>query len=323
MQDRAWLINKVRQWGGPTSDAQLDPLCKHFTCPTIEGAIGYRLHSGCALAFGDPLCAPSDRQALVHAFHEFCEKEGCNVIYIIVSEEFAKECVGDSCKVLLEFGEELTLNPTRIDPKEGPEGRLLRNRVRHASKEGVEVLEVTHPDAELERAIEDVGNQWLASRHGPQIYTSHLRFFEDQPGKRCFYARQGSRIVGALLLHRLESRGGWLLVNEVTVPDAPKGTPELLIAATLEQLQREECGYVTFGPVTNNAIGEIVGLSRPVRWLVRTSFKFSNRFFHLGGKNQFWRKFQPERRPCYLLMKETRFGCAEVRSVMHGLNMRF
>jgi len=53
-------VELIKRWGGASSITMMDPICKHFSIPQIDGVIGYRSEFGCAIVYGDPLCNPSD-----------------------------------------------------------------------------------------------------------------------------------------------------------------------------------------------------------------------------------------------------------------------
>jgi lysylphosphatidylglycerol synthetase-like protein (DUF2156 family) len=285
-------LRLVRQWGSSTSDAILDPFTQIFTIPAIDGLIGYRLEYRSIVVFGDPVCSPEDLPSLVTAFHEECKKNGYNIIYVSASESFAKWAIQNTCRILIKFGKELYLDPFD-DPKRGPKGGLVRRKVRHAIKEGTTVQEYLPHDPQLENALEKVGQQWLQGRRGLQIHISHVRIFENRTGKRWFYAKQGDRCVGLLVLNQLKAKQGWHLNHVMIVPDAPHGTPEFLVTTALEKLKEEDCRFVTFGAVPTEHLNEILGLGRFSKWLAQSAFKISRKIFKLDGRKKFWEKFQP------------------------------
>lgn len=319
--ERQLLIQRVRRWGGSSSDAILDPVCKIFTSPTIEGLIGYRVELNCVVVFGDPICAPIDRQLLVQAFHDYY-KESHNIIYVMASEEFSKWGIEHGCRALIEFGQELIMDP-HADPRarQGTHASLVRRKVRHALRAGVQVKEYVGFDKKLEEAITQVGISWLQSRRGPQVYISHVRLFADRFGKRWFYAQQGDHIVGVLLLNQLQAQQGWLLNHLMITPDAQHGTPELLVVTALETLQQESCHFVTFGSSPAKQLGQVVGLSKSSAWLSRQGFKLANKLFHLHGHNMFWEKFHPESKPTYLLFHQSHIGWRELLGLSRALNV--
>lgn len=321
---RNQIVALVRRWGGSASAAVLDPTTQIFTTPEVEGLIGYRLESSCAIAFGDPVCSQDNIPRLVQAFHSFCEKLDYNIIYITTTERFARWAISNVCKTLIESGEELTYNP-HFDPRdhEGVRGSLVRRKVRHALHEGVSVEEYMPHDPKLESAIEEVGDIWLKSRHGPQVYISHHHLFTDRPGKRWFYAKHNNQIVGVAQLNQLQAHAGWLLNHVMHTPDAPHGTPELLVVTALETIRKEGCQYVTFGNVPTEKLGEILGQGSVAQVFTRLTFKVITKIFRLSGRKKFWEKFEPVSSRSYLVFSKPRIGLREIRGLMRALNVSF
>lgn len=323
LAERSRLVEWVRRFGGSCSDAILDPLCSIFTLPGLDGLIGYRFESSSAIVYGDPLCAWEDIPRLVEAFEAFCyERKIRNIIYVIASEPFARWAIQNSCAALVEFGQEIILDP-HDDPKAktGVHASLVRRKVRHAQKEQVVVEEYIGDNSELERQLEDVGAAWLRGRKGLQIHISHVHLFDHRVGKRWFYARQGEHIIGVIVLNQLQSKQGWLINHLMPIPNAAHGTPELLLSTVLDTLASEGCHYVTFGAVPTSLLGEMMGLSSLYQHVARFSFKLMSRFFHLDGKMKFWEKFDPQSRPSYLLFSQSSIGLRDVWALMRALNV--
>lgn len=322
ISDRIRLVDKVRRLGGATSDAVLDSATQIFTLPNIEGLIGYRIESSHAIVYGDPICSSQEREILVPAFHAYCHRNGWEVIYIAASEPFAKWAINHACKALIEFGDEIILDPHN-DPRDGTGvyASLVRRKVRHAIKEEVKVVEYDTPDTSLEQAIEQVGESWLKARRGLQTHISHVRLFDDRPGKRWFYAKHGNEVVGVVVLNKLESRQGWLINHLMHTPTAPHGTPEYLLIAALEALKNEGCRYVTCGSSPSADLGEIIGLSSLSACLTRVIYHISKLMFKLGGKKKFWEKFNPQKQPSYLLFSHAGVGLKGMIALMRAVNL--
>lgn len=320
--DRQHHVQLIRRYGSLTSDALLDPSCHYYMENSIQGLIGYKLENKTAVVFGDPVCAPKDTAALTENFHDFCREQGWSTVYISTSEDFARWAIGNTCSALIQFGDEFYIDPHN-DPREktGTHGSLVRRKVRHAQREGVSVSEYTQRDEKMENAIDQVGLAWLEARKGPQIHISHVRMFNDRQGKRWIYAKQGDRIVGAAVLNRLEKHDGWLLNHIVFSPDAPNGTPELLVVTALETTAKEGCHYVSFGNSPASSLGETSGLSMLSTYVARLAFKMANRYFHLDGHKMFWDKFTPESRRSFLLFAQPRIGLQEIRALKSALNV--
>lgn len=322
--ERDQVVPLIRRWGGLTSDALLDPNCKFFSTPHIKGIIGYRIVSNCAVVFGDPVCAPVDIPSLTQAFHQNCLERGNSVIYLMVSEKFAKWAIQHTCKSLIEYGEELYLDP-HCHPMErhGTHASLVRRKVRHALKEGTAVNEYLSQDPQLEHAMEEVGRAWLQSRRGPQVHISRVYLFNDRFGKRWFYAQKGEEIVGVVVLNQLQAKQGWLLNHLMIKPDAPHGTQELLVISALEALQREGCHFVSFGAVPSSQLGEMRGVGKFSSWLSPLIYKMIYKIFHLHGLKMFWGKFHPEAERSYLLFSQSGIGLKEIIALMRAMNVSF
>lgn len=324
LDSRQTILEFVRKFGGASSDAVLDPKCTIFSSPENKGLIGYRIESGCAVVFGDPIGEERNFIKIADQFHKHCETECSNVIYISASYQFAKMAMKKNCQAYIQFGEELVYDP-KNDPREetGVNAQLVRRKVRHAQKEGTEVFEYLNPDSSLEKEIEQVGIAWLRHRKGPQVYISHVRLFDDRLGKRWFYAQKEGRVMGVLVLNLLKKKEGWLLNHVMFTPEASHGTPELLVITALEALNKEGCRYVTFGSSPSGQLGSIVGIRQPTAWIVKQAFKMAKTFFHLDGHKKFWGKFKPESVPSYLIFKNANIGVRELKALLSALNVSF
>jgi len=321
---RRLIVECIRRWGGGASDALLDPACSLFSCPDIDGVIGYRRGNGHAIVYGDPVCKWADVPLLVEAFHSSCREQNIKIIYIMASEPFARWTAERLSSVLVAFGEELIFDP-HDDPKkrEGTHGSLVRRKVRRASGEGVAIQEYHPYESSLQQALEQVACSWLQGRSGPQIHISSVNLFADSEGKRWFYAHKGNDIVGMLVLNRLESRQGWLLNHLMAAKNAPNGTTELLVTGTLEVLAHEDCHYVTAGVVPCRQLGEISGLGALSIRLVRGMFAIANKVFPLEGPRIFWSKFHPSAHPSYLVFHQTTIGWRQIRALTQALHVRW
>jgi len=313
------IANHVRRWGGSASITLLDPSCSLFSIPSIKGIIGYRLESNCVVVFGDPLCEPENIPTLTKAFHHYCDEQGWSIVYATASRNFAQWAIHHTCHSLIEVGEELFLDPFCV-PKSGLKVRLLRNKVSKARREGSTVNEYRGGDFKLEKAIEQVGEDWLKNRKGLQIYLAEVQLFSERIGKRWFYAKQHDRVVGVLLLHRIEARHGWLIQLSLTTPDAPIGTSEQLVTTVLETLREEGCHFLAFGIAQIEQLGEIAGLNKLAEWVARMVFKAAGRIFHLDRRKKYWSKFQPQTEPSYVLCNRS-FGLRELKALMRALNV--
>jgi lysylphosphatidylglycerol synthetase-like protein (DUF2156 family) len=318
---RTLLVKQVRQWGDLNTDALLDSSCKQFSIPSIEGFIGYRTELNCAIVFGDPVCPKTDQPQMAEAFQRHCKENGLNVIYAIVTEQFANSVLNQNQNVLIQFGNKLILEPND-NPlnRSGPKGVLVRKKVKHAIKDGVVISEYHHDDPSVEKEIEHVAQNWLEARNGPQVYIAHLDFFNDMQGKRWFIAKHDGHVIGFLILNEIQASSGWLLNNLIITRDAPTGTSELLVTTILQTLEAEKCNYVAVGPVTGDNILHIIGLGTFSSWLLHWIFKAAKKIFRLDGQKVFWEKFQPKHEPSYVMFD--RMNIRTVKALLRAMNVK-
>ncbi len=321
LNDNKALIEKcLCRWGDFPAETLRDPAFQFFHVPHVDGVIGFKEELGCAATFGDPVCDTKDAPALAQAFHDYCKQKGLNVTYLISSEQFSRWAISNLCNVMIEVGQELTFDP-QVDPLEGSRNKL-RNKVNHAYHVGLSVEEFLGNDPELEKKIQAVGDQWLASRKGPQIYLANVNFFEDKKSRRWFYIKdQEGKIYGVALLVKLEKREGWYLKFLLTIPEAPRGTSECLMVAVLEALRKENCRLLTYGMVPTESLGELVGIGKWSSWMVKQLFKWAKRIFSLENRKAYWGQFLPKQQPSYILFEQPKLGLKEVRVVLRSLKV--
>lgn len=315
------VVECVRKWGDVNTDGILDPSCNYFSLPEIEGLIGYRIKSNNAVVLGDPVCRPEKKAALALAFQRYCEEHSLAVVYTIVSEEFANWGAKHLNGILIEFGEKLILNPfdSPID-KSGPKAVLIRKKIKHALHENLQVEEYLNSDAAIEKEIQQIADSWQKARKGPQVYLSQLNLFENRFGKRWFYAVQSGKIVGLLVLNKLEAYQGWLLNNVISVKDAPNGTSELLVISALQVLEKENCRSVLVGPIPGRQLKRISGLGNASATLIRGFYQCAKFWFHLSGHESFWEKFLPVAHGSYLLFPKKNVNFRSIKALLQALD---
>lgn len=320
--DREKIAGLITRLGHPPAINLLDPLYRLFMVPHIEGFIGYRMESNCAVVIGNPVCADQDAPKLALAFHEHCQKNWWTTIYLIVSEQFCQWAVGKISQASIQFGEELIVDPSN-DPTRGRKGGKLRWKVHKAAEGGINISEYIGHDTDLENELDMVSNKWLKSRKGPQIYLSHVDLFLNRHDTRWFYAKKEDHIVGLLMINRMEKEQGWVLNVLMALPEAPVGTSENLLLGVIEKLREEGCRFFSLGAGCRNALGDIEGLSTVSALLARGCFKVTNWLFHLRSRRCFLKKFFPSSRPLYLLCSHSKIGLNELLAIKKATNASF
>jgi lysylphosphatidylglycerol synthetase-like protein (DUF2156 family) len=318
------VVSLVQQYGGSVAHALFDGRHRVFHAPDIQGAVGYSESWRCAVAIGDPVCRLADLPLLAVRFRAYCAAHGEDTVYAAASARLAAVV----CRwggAALEFGETLIFDPRR-DPQAGRRGHELRKKVAHARRAGVAVREYQPErggrEPALERTLTETVAQWLAARHGAQLYLSRVRLFEPRfAWRRLFYARASERVVGVLSLLRMEARGGYLVEHLLAIPAAPVGITELLVTECFASLAAEGCSFATFGPVPSGQIGDVQNLRILSELMARKVFSTASGRFHLTGRAQFQHKFQNvATEPVYLVFDPPHIALRDIVGVMRAFN---
>jgi len=312
----------VQQWGNSASLALLDPACKIFSAPGLDGIIGYRIESKTAVVFGDPICSAADIPRLTRAFHDYCHSLNKTIVYVSASQDFTDWALAHVCKSVVGFGDEIILNPMN-NPKldKGRKASVLRNKWNQSIREGIVVKEYVGIDGNLEAAIEQVKVKWIQGRKGAQIYLYHIDLFSDRINKRWFYAEYKGTVVGVLMLNKLNAHQGWVLNIMMTTPDAPNTTSEFIVLSVLDIIRTEGCSFFTVGTTPGVGLGTIQGLSKPTIWFARYVYAIAKKVFNLGDRQRYWRKFHPSTRSLHLLFSQPSIRPGDIMAVMRALNV--
>lgn len=314
----------VQQWGHPTSVGIFDSACQLFSVPEIEGIIGYRWQSKNAIVIGDPLCPPKNLLSLINAFTSHCKKHRKNIIYLATSEQFAQWALTHGLYVCsIEIGAEIILNPL-YDPlaDTGKNASRLRNKQRLAIKDGLTVHEYTGYDPLIEEAMEQVKTLWIENRTGPQIYLSDLTILADRTSKRYFYAQHHGRMVGVLILNKIDAYKGWFINILMLVPDAHNSTSEFIILHALEVLRAENCSHFSIGVNSTNQLGQLYGFNRIMCWLAHNIYYVISRIFELDNRERYWNKYNPIKKPAFVLFQKTPARLSDILDILYALNIK-
>lgn len=310
-------------YGSAASEAMFDFPCNFFRLSDFEGTIPYRIESGCAVVFGEPLCPAHETEDLVEAFHQHCHASNLNVIYLIVSETFARWAHNRYSRILIEVCEELIIDPQK-DPCQA--SHRLKHRVEKAEKHGLtvqEYLPIVKVDPTIEDAFKQIATKWQEAIKGPNIYLGHFNFFETYEGKRWFYARDGQQIISMIMLSKLKAKNGWLLKFLITSPKAFQDTSEFLMTSVLKILRNEHCTFLTKGVLPVDFLKEIDGLSTVSRWNIKFLFKLILWVFKFKKRKAYWLRYNPKIEPAYLLFENSRISFKEIKALIKVFKSNF
>ena len=319
-EDVAW----VRRYGGPVSHSILDASFKTFRVSGIEGFIGFRLHHGCAVAMGDPICHPEYREDLARAFAAYCAEYSWPVIFAVASDAM-RPFIEQSGGALVQVAELLIADPQQ-DPLNGPRGSHLRTCNRHSAREGVTVREYDGngaPDPALEERVMRAMETWRSQRQGLQLHIGSHLVFRTKKGCRWFLAEQADRIVGVLTLLEINDELHTSLIDLVfSTPDAPLHTNELLIVTAFQRLKEGDSRRCWLGVAPGETAGELKGFGPMSTRLARFFYTLAIRLVPQKGKGAFWKKFGiVQKDPLYMMFLTPRVGLREFRALLSTFNL--
>lgn len=315
----ASTFDYVQQWGNHASFLLLERPCKIFTLQTVQGAIGYHQHKRTFVVFGDPLCAADNRLVLVEAFQAYAQQVRCSVIYLNVSQEFVDWFLHYFKGKLIGIGHEFIINPQRaLLTETGPHACQLRQKYNKSTRAHIQVHEYCGNDIIIEKKIQQLADSWQQHRKGPQAFFYSLNIFDNNKGKRWFYAQQENRIIGLLTMNQIAH--GWVVNMVICTPDALNSCSAFMILKVAETLRHEGSAVLSAGILADSTLGIIKGINPIKIWLARKIYKLCNTIVKLDKRKQFWLQFKPQQKPAYLLASSS-FGIKEGLAIMHALHM--
>ncbi|MDR3549996.1 MAG: phosphatidylglycerol lysyltransferase domain-containing protein [Candidatus Babeliales bacterium] len=314
----------VQKWGHPTSVGIFDQACRIFSAPEINGIIGYRWQSKNAIVIGDPICPPQDLLKLITAFSDYCTAHSKNIIFLATSDHFTHWALEHNLFARsIEIGSEIIINPTdNILEGIGKNSSRLRNKYNLALRDGLLVKEYNEYDPIIEQKIKQVTCLWHKNRKGPQIYLSDLSILSDRAYKRYFYAEQHGKMLGVLVLNRIDNYNGWFINILMLIPDAHNSTSEFIILKMLEFLRNENCKHLSIGINSTNKLGQLYGFNRLTSWAARKTYYLISTLFQLNNRERYWKKFNPSKKPAFLLFTRPLLRLREVLDILDAVNVR-
>ncbi len=297
-------------YGSAASEAMFDFPCHFFKIQTCTGFIGFRIESKCAIVIGDPICKIEEITALTQAFHQYCYELKLHIVYITISQTFAKILHKD-CKISLEICEEIFFNP-QIDPL--TVSHRLQHRFDKAVKHGLTFHEYFPFNDEIENSLLEMGVKWNEAIKGPHVFVGHLHFFESYIGKRWFYVKDGNQITSMVMLSKIKQ--GWLLKFLITLPSVFHETSEFAMVSLLKTLSKENCFFLTKGMIPLDKIGEIKGLGNFTSQIINYIYRIINFIFKFKKRKEYWQRYHPSSVPSYVVFSNSKIGFFEIRALM-------
>jgi phosphatidylglycerol lysyltransferase len=190
----------------------------------------------------------------------------------------------------------------------------LRAQVRRARAKGVEVRPIdprllAQADGQARRDVDQLIARWQAAHPMPPMgFLVQMHLDSAIEERRLFAGYQGTTLVGFLSMVPVFARRGWFIEDLLRSPEAPNGTPELLVDAAMRAAAAGGSGYVTLG------LAPLAGEVGP--WL-RLARRTGHRLYDFRGIQAFKAKLRPQSwSPIYISYPRRQSGIATVADVL-------
>jgi len=267
-----------------------------FNTPDIDGAVIYGEFGRVWLAAGDPLAPREERAELARLFAADARKKNRLVAFVPTTAEFARDMVGNGFAAV-KVGAAPYFDLPNWNPR-GECAKKLRSGLNQARRAGVEIEEVSgRVDERLKKEPAQVCLNWLGTRRSATTFgwLVALDPFLHLEHKRYFTARVGGRLVGFLAVSPIPMRKGWYFEDVIREPDAPNGTPMLLVFEGLRQLKSEGVTLATLGtaPLATLGANDIPAGNPRVAHALEIASQRLSAFYNFEGLRQFKGRFVP------------------------------
>ncbi|BAY31117.1 hypothetical protein NIES2107_29710 [Nostoc carneum NIES-2107] len=278
----------------------------YYFSPSGRSIIAYVPKGRGAIALGDPIGPIDERQEVIAAFGEFCQRNDWypafyqtlpNNLDIYISLGFRVLKIGEEAIVDLET---FTL--------QGKAGQKFRSAINKLTKLGYEVKFYEPPIAdELLRQLKPVSDEWLKMVQGSEKKFS-LGWFDEAYLRDCViavvYEPQGKITAFANIVPEYQH-------NEVTLdmmrhrPTMENGTMDFLFSSMLQYFKEKNYDSFNFALSALAGVGETPE-SRRLEKVLGYLYEHLNRFYNFKGLHAYKEKFRPRWEPRYLVYPSLR-----------------
>jgi phosphatidylglycerol lysyltransferase len=272
----------------------------HFS-PANKTVIAYVPKGRVAIALGNPIGCPTDREAAIIGFRQYCDRNDWHpAFYQVPQPELAQyQQLGFRS---IHIGEEAIIDIQNFSLK-GKANQNLRTAMNRLTKEGYHVKIYEPPIAiPLLKQLKPVSDEWLKNQQGAEKRFSvgwfSLQYLQ-QYLVAVVYDAQQQPVAFANFLNGYNQ-------PEVTVDlmrsrrDLPNGTMDFLFVSVFQHLQAQKYARFSFGLSLFAGVGEGEDARRSEKSL-RYLSRHLNQFYNFQGLHSFKEKFKPSWEPRYLV----------------------
>jgi phosphatidylglycerol lysyltransferase len=273
----------------------------YYFSPSGQSVIAYVPKGRGAIALGDPIGPPEDRQEAIVGFQQFC---GNNDWYPAFYQTLADDL--DLYHSLglqsLQIGEEAIVD-LHTFTLEGKPGRNLRTSINKMVKAGHRIEFYPPPIADkLLQELRSVSDEWLQMMQGSEKKFS-LGWFDEAYLRDCEMAvvrnagGQATAFANVVTEYHL---------NDITIDlmrrrqDVEHGTMDFLFVSLFQHFKEKGYDGFNLGLSALSGIG-LSNRSPRLEKAVRYLYRHLNQFYNFQGLHAYKEKFHPRWEPRYLI----------------------
>ena len=275
----------------------ITPGARLWSTPSLDGAIIYSEFGHVWLAVGDPLAEDAEIAELARRFVAAARKRGRIAAFVPATARFASVALEADLSAV-KVGAAPYFDLQTWGPH-GDRAKKMRSGINQARRAGVSVEFVETADEEIKRETAALCQRWLETRRTATKlgWLFVLDPFQHAELKKFFAARDHrGRLVGFLAASPIPARDGWYLEDILRLPDAPPGTPDLLVVEALNKLAADGAKTATLGtsPLAKDGEQTVVSGDYPLsERMLYVAAKRLERFYNFEGLRRFKSKFVP------------------------------
>jgi phosphatidylglycerol lysyltransferase len=273
----------------------------YYFSPSGKSTIAYVPKGRGAIALGDPIGPPEDRQEVIFGFQQFCEQNDWQpTFYQTLPDDLALyESLGFR---VLKIGEEAIVDLNAFTLK-GKAGKNFRTTLNKFEKLGHRIeFYQPHISSELLHELRTVSDKWLQMMQGSEKKFS-LGWFDEAYLRDCEIAvvRTAEGQVSAFANIVSEYQ-----LHEITIDlmrhraEMENGTMDFLFISMFQHFQEQGYEGFNLGLSALSGVGESQQAPRLEKGMYYL-YKHLNQFYNFKGLHAYKEKFHPRWEPRYLI----------------------
>jgi phosphatidylglycerol lysyltransferase len=277
----------------------LNPGFVHWFAAADDALVGYVRWGRTRVVGGAPICAAERVAAVVREFEDEAHACGERVTWFGAGERLERLYAGDDTHAFLPLGAQPWWDPRTWDEVVRRRKRL-REQVARARAKGVTVTEWPAAQAHASPRLQAVLDAWLSTRGLPPLhFLVESNTLDRLADRRVVVATREATVVAFMVATPIPARRGWLIEQWPRRPDAPNGTIECLLDATMRALAATGAEQVTLGlaPLSTRAPQVPMPDGRVLPTWLRGALAWGRahgrRFYDFEGLDAFKSKFAP------------------------------